>query len=123
MWTCWSTSRGGATKRMQGMEHLYYKDGLRELGLFSVGKKEKALDSLAESVVTGDGYKLKGKRFRLDIRKFFTIRVVRHWNKLPREVVEVSSLETLKVRLDKALSTSSSCRCPCSLQGIWTTYV
>jgi len=41
----------------------------------------------------------------LDIRKkFFTIIVVRHWHRLSREVVDASSLETLKVRLDGALS-------------------
>jgi len=33
------------------------------------------------------------------------IRVVRHWHWVPRKVVEASSLETLRVRLDRALST------------------
>jgi len=40
----------------------------------------------------------------LDIRKkFLTQRVVTHWNRLPKEVVDAPSLEASKARLDVAL--------------------
>ncbi|KFW75724.1 hypothetical protein N305_00575, partial [Manacus vitellinus] len=52
-----------------------------------------------------NGLKLMEGKFRLDIRKkFFTMRVANHWNRLPREALDAQSLEGFKARLDGALS-------------------
>jgi len=65
-------------------------------GLFTTTCRDKT---------SGNSFKLKEGRFRLDIRKkFFTMRVMRHWNRLPREVVDAPSLELFRARLHGALS-------------------
>jgi len=49
---------------------------------------------------SGNGHKMDGKFCTNMQKKFFTVRVTEHYNRLPREVVESPSLETFKTQLD-----------------------
>jgi len=55
--------------------------------------------------VRGNDFKLEEGKLRLHIgKKFFTVRVVRHWNRLLSEVADAPSLEAFKARLNGAVS-------------------
>ncbi|KAK4814891.1 hypothetical protein QYF61_001269 [Mycteria americana] len=91
-----------ATELGKGLEHKADGERLRDLGLFSLEKRRLRGDLIALYSCLKGG--CREGRFRLDIRKFyFTERVVQHWNRLPREVVESPSLEVFKGRLDEVL--------------------
>jgi len=85
--------RGDIVAAFQYLKRAYKKGGE---GLFT---------SVCTDRTRGNGCKLKQCRFRLNIKeKFSAMRVLGHWNRLPREVVDAPSLEVFKPRLDGALS-------------------
>ena len=53
-------------------------------------------------------------------RKFFSQRVVRHWNRLPKEAVDAPSLQASKARLDVALGSLVCWLATCTQQGVGT---
>ncbi|KAJ7401155.1 hypothetical protein BTVI_98569 [Pitangus sulphuratus] len=110
---------------VKDLEGKPYGEWLRSLGLFSLEKRRLKEDLNAVynffvrerggvgtdlfSVVTkdrsqGNGLKLCQGRLRLDIRKrFFTQRVVGHWNRIPRETVTAPSLLEFKKHVETTL--------------------
>ena len=109
---------------VRGLEHLSYEERWRELGWFSLEKRRLHGDLLVAFQYLKGASKQEGERlfprvgcdrtcrsgfqgrqgrFKLGLRmKFFPERLVRHWNRLPKEVVDAASLEAFKARLDVA---------------------
>ena len=100
LWVCWlillslekRRLRCDLTAALQYLKGAYKQEG------------SQLFERVDNSSTRGNGFKLKEGRFGLDIRgRFFTEKVVRCWNRLPREVVDAPSLEVFKARLDGAL--------------------
>jgi len=68
-----------------------------------MGKKGTLFSRISGDRTRGNSFKLKEGGSRLDITEKL-LSVVRHWNRMPREVVDALSLKVLKVRLGRALS-------------------
>jgi len=113
-----------APKMIRGLEHLCYEERPRELGLFSMEKRRLRGDVInaykylkggcqedgarPSSVVPsdrtrGNGHELKHRKFHLNTKNNFPLRVMEHWNRFPRGVVQSPSLEILKTCLHVVL--------------------
>ncbi|PKU31188.1 hypothetical protein llap_18511 [Limosa lapponica baueri] len=122
----WAPQFKKDVKVPEELEGMSYEEWLRSLGLSSLEKRRLRGDLIAlysflrrgsgeggaelfslvsSDRMRGNGSKLRQGMFRLDIRKhFFTESVVKHWNRLPREMVDAPCLTVLKKHLDNALS-------------------
>ncbi|KAK4808598.1 LOW QUALITY PROTEIN: hypothetical protein QYF61_009901 [Mycteria americana] len=114
----------GYTRDVAGLEGMTYEEWVRILCLSSLERLRGNLIALYSflrrasgeggadlfSLVATDrthrnGSRLHQGRFRLDIRKhFFSERVLKHCNRLPREVVDAPSLLVFQRHLDNALN-------------------
>jgi len=114
-----------AMRMMRGLKNLSCEERLRELDLFSLKKRRlrgdliytykylkggcqedvaKLFPVVPSDRTMGTGHKVEHRKFSLKMRKnFFPLRVMEHWNRLPREVVESPSLEIFNTCLDAVL--------------------
>jgi len=107
---------------VKGLEDKFYEDRLRDLELFSLKKRWLRGDLITlysyligdcskvgvhlfsqgtSDRMRGNDLKLRQGMFRLGIKKnLFTEGFVKHWNRLPREVVDTPSLEVFRRCMD-----------------------
>ena len=108
---------------INGLGKMSYLDRLRECQLLPLEKRRvrgdlietfkimNGIDRIARnkffelntgSRTRGHKFKLAKQRSRLEIRRnYFSQRVVNNWNKLPDNVINASTVNTFKNRLDK----------------------
>ena len=113
-----------ATKLIPELRHKTYEERLAELNLFSLETRRlrgqlievfkilrgfddvdyRSMFQLSEGQTRNHGYKLELKRYNGDLcGNFFSYRIGNYWNALPPEVVNSSSVDQFKSRLDKVL--------------------
>jgi ribonucleases P/MRP protein subunit RPP40 len=111
---------------VEGLEHVDYGRRLKTLGLQSLESRRLRGDLIETyKIITGKEkvdpsqffkfnevkpnlrghkFKLAVVRSRLEIRRqFFSQRVVNHWNRLPAAVVEATTVNSFKTKLDEWL--------------------
>ena len=106
---------------IKGLEHLPYEDRLSNLHLFSLEKRRlrgdlvnvykyfkcrnqsdvaNFISAVCGDRMRGNGHKLDHRKFCTNMQRNFSVRVMEHWNRLPREVVNSPYLKIFKTHLD-----------------------
>lgn len=124
-WTYWRKSNGELLRR-SGLEHMLHEERLNEPHVCGLEKKRLGVTSLLPEstwsedtekpepdsshrcTVTGwktmDTSRNMGNSDYIQGEMFFTVRVIKHWSRSPREIVASLTLEVFKIQLDTALS-------------------
>jgi len=128
-WSCWSSSRGGSWRWSEGWSSSPMRTGWEALRTGEEKALRRHYSTLKETYrkageglfiracsdrTRGNGFKLEEGIFRLDMRKkFFTVSVMRHWNRLPSEVVDAPSWKHSRTGRMGLWATWSRGRCTC----------